>query len=111
MMKSFFITLIIAAGIGENLALGLPFLQPLFMTSGDQMANLKAMVFFDNAMVTFWPSSLLLMLTDRPGPCQPRPEDAEIWITSILLNGLLYAVIGIVGWFLFRILKRWREAL
>jgi hypothetical protein len=56
---------------------------------------------FDYVMVTLWPSSIFLMLLDGPD----RSRDGEILTISILLNALLYSVIGLTGfaiWFLVR---------
>jgi hypothetical protein len=58
----------------------------------------------DLIQMAFWPSSIFMMLLGSPD------RFGEILATSIFLNMVLYAVIGLVLWFFAWGWKRWRKA-
>ncbi len=43
-------------------------------------------------LVLLWPSSIMLMATERMGPAEAR----EVWLTSATINGALYAVVATI---------------
>jgi len=98
-MKKCLIVMLASAFIGEMVPL-------IIMYIGNPFHTLKSMATYDYVVTTLWPSSLFLMLLDGPD----RSRDGEILATSIFLNAVLYALIGLVVWFIAWSWKRWGAA-
>jgi hypothetical protein len=61
---------------------------------GNDLVAMNGAVDFVYVQLTLWPSSIFLMLLDGPD----RSRDGEVLAISILLNALLYSVIGFILW-------------
>ena len=110
-MRKYLVVLLTAAFIGETVPLillyigdALPRVSKYF--GGSDFSTLKTMTGFDYVAFTLWPSYIFLMLLNGPD----RSRDGEILAISILLNALLYSVIGLAGFAIsFLVLRKRRE--
>jgi hypothetical protein len=58
---------------------------------------------FGGGVVTFWPSSILLMVTDG------HDHDSDVWVPiaiSVIANMILYAAVAALVWFIVWIIRR-----
>jgi hypothetical protein len=103
-MKKCLIVLLASAFTGETVPL-------IFMYVSNYISTLKSMVIFNYVEISLWPSSIFLMLTGAPDPRTGAPNpsaDAQMLVFSIMLNVVLYSVIGLAIWFLWFLFQRRR---